>query len=94
VPYISEFKVLFYAHTSPTDQNGRAHDALCCDFDVDFHSIRKTVSTQLEQAGVSEGISADILGHEKKTMTYGLYSGGSSMEQKTAAINLIDYELS
>jgi integrase len=60
----------------------------------DFHSIRKTVSTQLEQAGVSEGISADILGHEKKTMTYGLYSGGSSMEQKTAAINLIDYELS
>jgi integrase len=60
----------------------------------DFHSIRKTVSTQLEQAGVSEGISADIVGHGKKTMTYGLYSGGSSMEQKTAAINLIDYELS
>ena len=59
----------------------------------DFHSIRKTVSTQLEQAGVSEGVSADILGHEKKTMTYGLYSGGTSMEQKTAAINLIDYGL-
>ena len=43
----------------------------------DFYSIRKTVSTQLERLNVSEGISADILGHEKKTMTYGLYSGGS-----------------
>lgn len=60
----------------------------------DFHSIRKTVSTQLERLNVSEGISADILGHEKKTMTYGLYSGGSSMEQKAAAVNLIDYGLS
>ena len=58
-----------------------------------FIAIRKTVSTQLEQAGVSEGVSADILGHEKKTMIYGLYSGGTSMEQKTAAINLIDYGL-
>ena len=60
----------------------------------DFHSIRKTVSTQLERAGVSEGISADILGHEKQTMTYGLYSGGSSLEQKAAAVDLIDYGLS
>jgi integrase len=60
----------------------------------DFHSIRKTVSTQLERAGVSEGISADILGHEKQTMTYGLYSGGSSLEQKAAAVGLIDYGLS
>ena len=59
-----------------------------------FHSTRKTVSTQLERAGVSEGISADILGHEKQTMTYGLYSGGSSLEQKAAAVGLIDYGLS
>ena len=59
----------------------------------DFHSIRKTVSTQRERAGVSEGISADILGHEKQTMTYALYSGRSSLEQKAAAVGLIDYGL-
>ncbi|MDC0431053.1 hypothetical protein OAL97_00820 [Paracoccaceae bacterium] len=59
----------------------------------DFHSILKTVSTQLERAGVSEGISADILGYEKQTMTYGLYSGRSSLEQKVAAVGLIDYGL-
>ena len=40
---------------------------------------------------MAEGITADIVGHEKQTMTYGLYSGGTSMEQKTDAINRIDY---
>lgn len=51
-----------------------------------FHSIRKTVSTVFEQQGISEGIAADILGHEKQTMTYGLYSGGTSIAQRNAAI--------
>ena len=72
----------------------RVKTKLAFDGEHDFHSIRKTVSTQLERAGVSEGISADILGHEKQTMTYGLYSGGSSLEQKAAAVDLIDYGLS
>lgn len=58
-----------------------------------FHSIRKTVSTQFEQAGVTEGIAADILGHEKKTITYGLYAGGSSMAQKREAILRLCYKL-
>ena len=57
-----------------------------------FHSFRKTVITQLEQAGVPESVTADIVGHEKKTMTYGLYSGGSSLKQKLEAINKIKYQ--
>jgi integrase len=44
-----------------------------------FHSIRKTVATLLEDAQCPEGIAADIIGHDKPTMTYGLYSGGSSL---------------
>ena len=56
-----------------------------------FHSIRKTVITQFEQAGVPESVTADIVGHDKKTMTYGLYSGGSSLKQKLEAINKIKY---
>lgn len=56
-----------------------------------FHSIRKTVGTLLEQAGVAEGVSADILGHKKKTITYGLYSGGSSMQQKRDGVDKIAY---
>lgn len=56
-----------------------------------FHSIRKTVATLLEQADVKEGIAADILGHEKKTLSYGLYSSGSSMAQKLDAISKVTY---
>jgi integrase len=56
-----------------------------------FHSIRKTFTTELERAGVAENVAADIVGHEKHTMTYGLYSGGSSIEQKRNAIESINY---
>jgi integrase len=56
-----------------------------------YHSIRKTVATLLEQAAVPEGIAADILGHEKKTMSYGLYSAGSSHSQKLEALAKVGY---
>jgi hypothetical protein len=56
-----------------------------------FHSIRKTVTTILENSGVSENIAADILGHEKPRITYGLYSGGTNLEVKREAINKISF---
>lgn len=56
-----------------------------------FHSFRSTVATQLENAGVPEGVAADIIGHEKPTMTYGLYSGGADMATKRAAIEKVTY---
>jgi integrase len=56
-----------------------------------FHSIRKTVATKLEQAGVPIGVASDILGHDKANMSYGLYSEGSSMESKEEALNKIRY---
>ena len=51
-----------------------------------FHSIRKTAATVFEQAAVPEGVTADIIGHEKQAMTYGLYSGGTSVKQRQEAI--------
>jgi integrase len=57
-----------------------------------FHSIRKTFTTQLENASVLENITADILGHEKPRLTYGLYSGGTSLEVKRMAIENIRYD--
>lgn len=56
-----------------------------------FHSIRKTFITLLERADVIEGIASDIVGHEKKTMTYGLYSQGASLSQKIEAIEKVVY---
>jgi len=56
-----------------------------------FHSIRKTVATLLENAGIPENVAADIIGHDKPTMTYGLYSGGASLKLKTEALAKISY---
>jgi integrase len=56
-----------------------------------FHSIRKTLITLLENAGVPEGIAADIAGHEKQSMTYGLYSMGSMLEIKREALAKASY---
>lgn len=56
-----------------------------------FHSIRKTVVTSLENAGISEGVAADIVGHEKPNITYGLYSGGTSLHVKKKAIKHLSY---
>ncbi len=56
-----------------------------------FHSIRKTVVTMLENAGVSENLAADIVGYDKPRITYGLYSGGASLEVKREALEKITY---
>ena len=56
-----------------------------------FHSIRKTVVTIFENAGVPENVVADIVGHEKQTMTYGLYSGGVSLAVKREALDKLAY---
>ena len=47
-----------------------------------FHSIRKTVASLLQTVGCPEPIAADIIGHELETMTYGLYSTGSDMQDR------------
>lgn len=56
-----------------------------------FHSLRKTVVTLLEDAGVSENLAADIVGHEKPRITYGLYSGGASLATKAQALCKVRY---
>ena len=55
-----------------------------------FHSIRKFVVTTLEQGGVTEGIAADLVGHEKPNITYNVYSGGSSIEQLSHAVDVLE----
>lgn len=58
-----------------------------------FHSIRKTFTTMLENAGVGENLAADIVGHEKPRITYGLYSGGASLEVMREAIKRVSYDI-
>ena len=56
-----------------------------------FHSLRKTVVTLLENAGVSENLAADIVGHQKPRITYGLYSGGHSIDAMREALERLSY---
>lgn len=58
-----------------------------------FHSIRKTVVTLFEIAGIPENVSADIVGHEKPTMTYGHYSGGVNLAVKAEAMSHLSYPI-
>jgi integrase len=57
-----------------------------------FHSIRKTFVTMLENKGVGENVAADIVGHEKPRITYGLYSDGATLDVMQEAIERISYD--
>ena len=70
---------------------GRLKNELGFEKQYVFHSIRKTVVMILENAGVPKNVVADIVGHEKTTMTYGLYSGGLSLVVKHEVLNKLAY---
>lgn len=72
---------------------GRLKEALGFTGSHTFHSFRATVITELENAHVSENVTADIVGHEKPRITYGLYSGGTSMAVKREALEKVAYPL-
>lgn len=52
-----------------------------------FHSFRHTAITLFEQSGTEENVAMDVVGHEKPNLTFGHYSGGTSMEQRYEAIS-------
>jgi integrase len=59
---------------------GRLKTELGFDGRYVFHSIRKTVANQFENALCPEGVAADIIGHVKPSLTYGLYGGVTRMD--------------
>ena len=56
-----------------------------------FHSLRGTVVTMLEHAGVPEGTVQDIVGHERSTLTGNTYSGKSTFEMRRDALAKLAY---
>lgn len=55
------------------------------------HSFRSTLVTMLENSGISENLAADIVGHKKPRVTYGLYSGGATVELMRDALEKVSY---
>ncbi len=56
-----------------------------------FHSIRNTVITMLERAGVPEGTVQDLIGHERSTLAGSTYSGKSTLEMRRDALAKLVY---
>ena len=60
----------------------------------DFHGLRKTVSQTFERLGVPESSTAQILGHFRPGMTYGVYSpNGLTIQQRKRLIEKLGAEL-
>jgi integrase len=49
-----------------------------------FHSIRHCVAHLFETAECPEGVAQDIIGHVKRGLTYGLYSGVTKLDHRAA----------
>jgi integrase len=56
---------------------------------VNFHSFRRWFSTKCEQAGIPEHLTARVLGHEIASISYGVYSGGASVEQLRGVVEAV-----
>jgi integrase len=57
--------------------------------EVDFHSLRHTVATELKSAGVASQYAAQILGHSNGNITYDRYGKSVDYQMLKEAIELI-----
>ena len=58
---------------------------------INFHSWRRTAVMQLDRAGIPEIVSARLIGHKVRTLTYGVYnSAGASDAQLRAAVEVLE----
>jgi integrase len=56
---------------------------------VNFHSFRRTFVTLAEQAGIPESTIRSVVGHKRQGMTFGVYSGGPTIEQRRACVEAV-----
>lgn len=56
-----------------------------------FHSLRGTVGTALERARIPESEAVQVLGHEKLSMSYKLYSSGLTPSELQRVVEAIAY---
>ena len=56
-----------------------------------FHSLRKTVITEMMRAGIRTETVRDIVGHEQRGVTARDYYGGATLEMKAKAIATLVY---
>jgi hypothetical protein len=47
----------------------------------------------MENLGCPEGVTADIVGHKKQTMSYGVYSGEYKLDQMAEWLAKLSYRV-
>ena len=57
-----------------------------------FHSLRSTLATLFQSAGVEELFAARIIGHKAGGMTYGLYAGDLDWDKAVEAMAKVDFK--
>ncbi|WP_159818429.1 site-specific integrase [Colwellia sp. 20A7] len=71
----------WFSRNSPFKSNGKA--------EVDFHSLRHTVATELKHSGVASQYAAQILGHSNGNITYDRYGKGINLIALIEAVETI-----
>jgi len=74
----------WFSRNNPFRSNAKGNKA-----EVDFHSLRHTVATELKGAGVASQYSAQILGHSNGNITYDRYGKNVDYESLKVAIKVI-----
>lgn len=72
---------------------GRMKTEMGYDKTMVFHSIRKTVTTQLENSETPTSWLKSIIGHERGDITYDVYSDGPTLVNKKRFIEKLKYNL-
>ena len=71
----------WFSRNTPFKLNGKA--------EVDFHSLRHTVATELKSAGVASQYAAHILGHSNGNITYDRYGKNVDYKLLKSAVEVI-----
>ncbi|EMM7967364.1 TPA: tyrosine-type recombinase/integrase [Pseudomonas aeruginosa] len=72
---------------------GRHKTALGFGSEYVFHSLRKSLITELQRNNIDPLTITSIVGHKTNSITFDIYSAGPSLKQKSDAIESLNFEI-
>ena len=72
---------------------GRHKTALGFGSEYVFHSLRKSLITELQRNNVDPLTITSVVGHKTNSITFDIYSAGPSLKQKSDAIESLNFEI-
>jgi integrase len=58
---------------------------------LNMHGLRRAVATRMESARVAQHVAEVVLGHARRSESFGTYSKGADLPVLAAAVESIDY---